>query len=292
MKLAVQAPLWFRIINLIFLGLIVFSMLYPIINLCAVSLSSSTAVLSGSVGLFPKDVTTKAYKEIIEQKRFWLGYRNSFFYMVMGTTIALTITVMAAYPLSRKNLVGKGVIMKIMVFTMFFNGGLIPAFIVVKALGLYNTIWALLLPGASNAFYIVMMRTFFMGIPDSLSEAAEIDGLSQIGILFRVVLPLSKPIIAAIALFNAVWYWNDWFQALIYLTNDKLYPVTMYLRNIMLGNMMSSQAGMSVDITSTQTISETLKAASTMLVILPMLAIYPFVQKHFVKGVMIGSIKG
>lgn len=281
----------FRICNLCGLILLSLLILFPIVNLLAVSLSSSPAVLAGKVSFYPVDFSLQAYSEIAEQMKFWTGYRNSVFYMSAGTIISVSLVTMCAYPLSKRDFFGASAILKFVVFTMFFSGGLIPFYLIIRSLGMLDTVWAILLPGAVSAYNVLIMKTFFMGIPTSLAEAAEMDGLSQLGILVRITLPLSKAIIATIALFNAVWYWNDWFNALILLNKETLQPVTLYLRNIMMGSVMSAQAG-GVDASSARSVSQTLQAASTMLVILPMLLVYPFVQKYFAKGVMIGSVKG
>jgi len=282
----------FRFFNIIGLLIISFLTLYPFIYMFAVSFSSSSAVLTGNVNWHPIDFTIISYQEIVGQLKFWTGYRNTFIYTLGGTVLSLVLTIMCAYPLSKKSLYGRNGIMKFIVFTMFFSGGLIPFYLVISSFKMVNTVWAIIIPGAVNAYNVLIMRTFFMGIPSSLGEAAEIDGLNQIQILIQIILPLSMPIIATVGLFNAVWYYNDWFNALIFLNDEKLYPVTMYLRNIMLGTIMASKSGVSIDASSTRSISQTLQAASTMLVLVPMLISYPVVQKYFVKGVMIGSVKG
>lgn len=292
MKNKIDGYTVFRFFNIIGLLVISWLTLYPFIYMFAVSFSSSSAVLTGNVSWHPIDFTFISYKEIVSQAKFWIGYKNTFLYTFGGTALSLVLTIMCAYPLSKKSLYGRDAIMKFIVFTMFFAGGLIPFYLVIKSFNMVNTVWAIIIPGAVNAYNVLIMRTFFIGIPNSLEEAAEIDGLNQIGILIKIILPLSMPIIATIGLFNAVWYYNDWFNALIFLNDEDLYPVTMYLRNIMLGTIMASKSGVSIDASSTRSISQTLQAASTMLVLVPMLIAYPFVQKYFVKGVMIGSVKG
>jgi putative aldouronate transport system permease protein len=283
----------FKIVNTIIMLFVVAVTLYPFLYLLAISFSSSAAVLTGNITIFPKEFSTLAYKEILSTKQFWLGYRNTVFYTVMGVIISEALTVMCAYPLSKPYLVGRNGIMKYIVFTMFFSGGLIPFFLVIKSLHLINTVWAIILPGACSAYNIILMRTFFMGIPRSLEEAAEIDGATPITVMMKVYLPNSKAILATIALFNAVWYWNDWFNALILLNDNNLHPVTMFLRNLMFGINMAGKSGAAVDGSSVAaTISQTIQASATILVIFPLLCVYPFVQKYFVSGIMIGSIKG
>jgi putative aldouronate transport system permease protein len=203
----------------------------------------------------------------------------------------MVATILAGYALSKKHLRGGGIIMRLFVFTMFFNGGLIPNFLWVKSLGLINTVWAILLPLAINPFFMIIMRTFFLSIPESLEQAAEIDGLNPVQILARIVLPLSKPILATIGLFYGVFYWNDWFRPLIFLNDSRMQPVTLYLRNLVMGQQLAAQQG-EVTGAGAELVSETLKSASILLVSVPILCVYPFLQKYFVKGILIGSVKG
>jgi len=288
-----RRSMYFSLINTTILGGITLTMIFPFVYLVAISLSSPTAVLSGSVSFYPKEFTTLAYQQVMNQDKFWNGYVNTFMYTSLGTFLSVILTIMAAYPLSKKKLPGRDLVMKFIVFTMFFSGGLIPFYLVIKSLHMLDTIWAIIVPGAVNAYNVLIMRTYFMSIPESLEEAAEIDGLNPVQTLLQIVLPNAKPIIATVALFNAVWYWNDWFNALILLNNDKLYPVTMYLRNIMMGLNMAGRDGSSVSGGSLMSsVSLSLQAASTVLIVLPIIFIYPFAQKYFVKGVMLGSIKG
>ncbi|SHH84387.1 carbohydrate ABC transporter permease [Clostridium grantii] len=282
----------FKVLDVVILLLIAFITLFPFIYLFSISFSSSKAVLAGGVNFYPVDFNWGAYKGILEQSNFWLGYKNTIIYTVFGTLISLFMTIICAYPLSKKNLVGSSIFLKLIVFTMFFGGGLIPTYLLIQKIGLVNTRYAILLPGAINAYNVLIMKTFFQGLPESLEEAAKIDGLNQIGVLIKIVLPLSKPIIATITLFISVGFWNDWFSSLIFLNNDKLYPVTLFLRNIIMGTTMASKSGQTMDASSAQSLPQTLQAAATMLVVLPILCVYPFVQKYFVQGVMIGSIKG
>lgn len=266
--------------------------LFPFLYMLAVSFSSSRAVMASEVFLLPKDFNLVAYSHVLKQDQFWIGYKNTVLYTALGTSISLTLTIMAAYPLSKKNLYGGPLVMKFMIFTMFFSGGLIPNFILIRDLGLYDTMWAMVLPGAMNAYNVMIMKTFFQGIPDDLKSAAKIDGLTDIGVLMRVVLPLSKPIIATIGLFMAVWLWNEWFMSLIYLKSDVKRPVAMYLRNIVLGAMNTIKSGQQMDQHSAKTVPATLQASTIMLTSIPILCVYPFVQKYFAKGILIGSVKG
>lgn len=281
----------FDVINVTFMVLLTIVTLYPLINQIAYSLSGSNAILNGKVGLLPVDFTLSTYKDIMSEAMFVKDYINTIVYTVVGTLIGLIMTTICAYALSKKGLYGGGVFLKLIVFTMFFGGGLIPYFMLIKNLGMLDTIWAIVLPGAIMPYHVLLMRTYFSGLPDDLEDASRIDGLSQFGHFIRIALPLSKPILATITLFIAVIYWNDWFSALIYLNDGAKHPVTLYLRNIMMGSTMASQSGQGVD-ASVKSVAQSVQAASMIMVIFPVLCIYPCVQKYFVKGVMIGAIKG
>jgi len=282
----------FRFFNGIILSIVVFVTLFPYLNVIAVSFSDKMAVLSGKVLFYPIGFTTSAYTHIMRQGDFWLGYKNTVVYTVLGTLIGLVMTIMCAYPLSKKNLRGASVILKFIVFTMFFSGGLIPLYLLVVKLKLVDKIWAMIIPGCINPYNVIVMRTFFQGIPRDLEEAAEIDGLNQLGILVKIILPLSKPIIATITLFIAVAIWNDWFSALIFLNDSRLHPITLFLRNIIMGSLMAAKSGQKLDASATYALPETLQSATIVLATVPILCVYPFIQKHFVKGIMIGSLKG
>lgn len=282
----------FEVFNVTLMIVLAALTLYPIINQLAVSLSSNTGILTGDITIFPKDFSLGTYKGLLGEAKFWINYKNTIIYTVVGTAISLFMTTICAYALSKKRLVGRTVLLRLIVFTMFFGGGLIPYYNLIKNLNMLDTIWALVLPGAIAPYNILLMKTYFEGLPDELEEAASIDGLSQFGYFWRMALPLSKPILATMTLFMSVSYWNDWFSALIYMNDGSKYPVTLYLRNIMMGATMASQTGQTIDASTVQSIPEGIQAASMILVIIPILCVYPFVQKHFVKGVMIGSIKG
>jgi putative aldouronate transport system permease protein len=236
-----------------------------------------------------------AYRLVFEHPSFARGYFNTVYYTVVAIVLAITLTTLCAYPLSKKYLPGRGFFMKMIMFTMFFGGGMIPSFLLIKTLGMYNTVWAVTLPGAISAWNVMMMMSFFQGIPEALEEAAEIDGLGRFGILIKIVIPLSMPIIATMVLFFAVGQWNNWFGPLIYFNQNEKYPITLFLRNILLSaqqlaatSKISAQDLMSK---AENTPAESLKSAAIVLVSMPILILYPFVQKYFVKGVMIGSLK-
>lgn len=279
-------------INAVIMLFVVAVTLFPFLYMFATSFSSTEAIVKGEVTFWPVDFTVNSYAAILQQQQFWSGYKNTILYTVFGTVIGVLLTAICAYPLSKKKLPGKKGILMFMVFTMYFGGGLVPYYLLITGLHMINTMWAIILPGAISTYNMLVMRTFFMGIPDSLEEAAQIDGLGYLGIFTKIILPLSKPVIATIALFNAVGYWNDWFNPMIYLNNTSKYPVTLFLRNVVMGATLSVKSGQQITSSSSmQTMPQTLQAATIMLVTIPILCVYPFVQKYFVKGVMIGSIK-
>ena len=275
----------FEIFNIILMAVLIVLTLYPILNQLAVSLSSNTGILTGEVKLLPIDFSLDTYKGLMKESKFWINYKNTIVYTVLGTVIGLFMTTICAYALSKKRLVGRAVILRLIVFTMFFGGGMIPTYNLIKNLNMLDTIWAIVIPGAIVPYNVLLMKTYFEGLPVELEEASSIDGLSQLGFFTKIAL-------ATMTLFISVAYWNDWFAALLYLNDGDRYPVTLYLRNIMMGATMASQTGLNIDASTVQSVPEGIQAASMILVIVPILCVYPFVQKHFVKGVMIGSIKG
>lgn len=277
--------------NSILMILIVIATLYPFLYMFALSFSSNHAIVTGKVTLWPVEFTTYPYKKIIEQSGFWLGYKNTIIYTASGTFVGLAMTTMCAYPLSKKHILGRNFLLKFFVFTMYFGGGLIPTYLLIKSLHMIDSIWAIIIPGAISTYNLLVMKTFFEGLPQSLEEAAAIDGMNQLQILQKIVLPLSMPIMATIGLFIAVSFWNDWFGPLIYLNTDTHYPVTLFLRNVVMGSQMAAKSGQMMDSSASQVLPQSLQAATVMLVTIPILCIYPFIQKYFVKGVMIGAIK-
>ena len=221
---------------------------------------------------------------------FWINYRNTIIYTVVATVIALVLTTCYAYVISKQHLKGRQLLIGIAVFTMFFNGGLIPNYVLITSLGMKNTIWAVVLPNAISVFNLLIMKTFFEGMPIELEEAASIDGLTQFGIFTRIILPLSKAIIATMLLFYAVTNWNAWFGAFLYFDKREMFPVTIYLRNLIAGATTATSQGASAD--NLTQIAANVKSVTMVLTVLPILTVYPFVQKYFVSGVMLGSVKG
>ncbi|ACZ29407.1 binding-protein-dependent transport systems inner membrane component [Xylanimonas cellulosilytica DSM 15894] len=281
----------FRWFNYTFLTLLSLVTVYPFVNIIAKSFSSDGAIAAGKVNIWPVGFNLTTFQAVVSDSMFWLNYRNTVVYTVVGTMIAMAITTTFAYALSRQNLRGRGPLIGLAVFTMFFSGGLIPNYLLVTQwLGMRNTIWAIVLPGALSVFNLLVMKAFFENFPAELEEAAALDGLSTYGIFFRVVLPLSKAVIATMILFYAVSQWNSWFGAFLYLDDKRMFPVMMYLRNLIASVTGAQEVTGSVD--DAVQIGANIQAVTMLLTVLPIICIYPFVQKYFVSGVMLGSVKG
>lgn len=282
----------FIIVAYIFVAFVLVATLYPFIYIVSGSISDPDAVLRGEVWLLPKGFSLESYKVVINTKEIWTAYYNTFLYVIMGTCFSLFMSIITAYPLSRKKFGGRSVAMMVFAFTMFFSGGLIPTFLLVKKLHLLNTRWALVIPGALSTYNIIIIRTFFEGIPESLEEAATIDGCNDLQILYRIMIPLAKPIIAVMVLFYAVGQWNNYFSALVYLNDYKLYPLQMILRKILIQLDASDMAKDGAELDKIKSVGESIRYATIIVSTLPILCVYPFLQKYFVKGVMIGAVKG
>lgn len=273
-------------------AIIIIIVLYPLLFIVSASFSDPSRVLNGDVWLLPKGVTLEAYKSILHNDKIWTGYRNTIVYTVVGTVINIIMTILAAYPLSRPDLPGRGTIMVLITLTMFFGGGLIPTYLLVKELGMVNTMWALIVPGAIATYNLIVMRTYFQSsIPWELQEAAHMDGCSNWRLLVSIILPLSKPILAVMVLFYAVGHWNSYFAALIYIRDEALHPLQLVLREILMISQSAGEGG-SIGLEDQILLAESIKFAVIIVSTLPVLIMYPFVQRHFVKGVMIGSLKG
>ena len=284
----------FTIFNYVVLTLFLIAVAYPLIYVFSASMSDPRSVISGKMWLWPVDITFDGYRAVFRNSRIVTGFQNSLFYTVVGTFISVTLTILAAYPLSRKDLAGRNVIMFLFVFTLLFGGGLIPTYLVVREVGMLNTRWALIIPAALSVYNMIITRTFFQStIPDELLEAAQLDGCSDFRFVKDVVIPLSGPIIAVNALFYAVGQWNQYFNALIYLTNPDLFPLQLILREILVQNQVDfSQISDVNQLMARQQLQDLLKYSLIVVASAPVLIIYPFVQKHFVRGVLIGSLKG
>ncbi|RKM57334.1 carbohydrate ABC transporter permease [Butyrivibrio sp. X503] len=279
------------VINGIVLFIIGFICLYPFLNVLAYSMSGYNAVLSGKVTFYPIDFNIDAYRQILGKTQIWLAMRATTIVTLLGTALSLILTIFAAYSLSIKDLPGRKAFTVFILFTMYFSGGMIPTFIVVKSLGMYDTLLSLFLPQAINVFNFIVMRTFFRNLPESLAEAARIDGASYMTILFKIVLPLSIPIIATIGLFYAVAYWNTYFDALLYIKSPEKYTLQLRLKSLLFEGELNN-SGANVEGIGTQVMTQSLKMATVAVSTMPILLVYPWLQKYFVKGVMIGSVKG
>lgn len=285
----------FDVVVLILVLLVTVAILYPLYFVVIASFSDPNLVSNGQVILWPKGINFDGYAYILDDNRIWTGYLNTIIYTVFGTLLALILTVPAAYALSRKDLIGRKILMYVFVFTMYFGGGLIPTYLVVQQLGLIDTIWVLIVLGSFSAFNLIICRTFFdSNIPLELQEAAEIDGCGVTRFFFSVVLPLSKAVVAIMILYYAVGHWNDFFSALIYTNRQELQPLQLVMREILIQGQSINPSSV-VDPEQMQRmeqIGRSIKYGAIIISTLPMMIAYPFVQKYFVKGVMIGSIKG
>jgi putative aldouronate transport system permease protein len=281
----------FNIVNAVIMIAVVVLTLYPFLYILASSLSEPIYIQQGKITIFPKGFNWKAYQLVFEFPMLGRSYLNTVVYTITGTLVSITLTVLAAYPLSRRNMWGRKAFTTVILLPMLFSGGIIPAFLVVNALGMRDSIWAIIIPGAVTSFYVFIMRTFFEAIPQELEEAARIDGCSHIQILLRIVLPLSLPSLATIGLFYAVAQWNSFFPAMLYLSSKSMQPIQLLLRDIVIMNDTDSVLG-GTDASERALRGETVKYATIMAATLPILVVYPFVQKYFVQGAMVGSVKG
>lgn len=279
----------FQIFNTIIMLFVIFVTLYPFIYLVAQSFSSDTAVAAGLVTFFPIQPTTATYRYIFRNMEFFRYYGNTIFYSIAGTAISVLSTSLLAYPLSKPRLRLNRFFLPFVIFTMYFTGGMIPNFILITQwLGLRNSVWALLLPGAISTFNLLLMKSFFSGLPEELEEAAAIDGMGVYGIFVKIVLPLSKPILATMALFYLVGMWNEWFGPFLYLDTKDKWPVALYVRQLVEGaNNVEVGAG-----SEASSVQATLKAAAMVVTSIPIICVYPFVQRYFVQGMTMGAVKG
>lgn len=288
----------FNAINTALVLLITFVILLPLLNVVACSFSEPDAIMTNSVFIWPVGLNTAAYARLFKLQDIWMGYANSLFYAIVGTAFNLLVTVMCAYPLSCKDMMGHKLFLGIFTFTMFFSGGTIPTYLVVRSCRLINTRWALIIPGIMSVYNMILARTYFMtSIPAELREAARIDGANEAKVLVRIVLPLSMPILAVLAMYYAVGHWNSYMSGLIYLTDKTKYPLQLIIRDYLLSDALLDELTSGGNVTSEYLAKamgerEVLKYAIIIVSTLPMLILYPFVQKHFMKGVMVGSIKG
>lgn len=277
----------FDVVNTLLMACILAAMLYPMLNVVSVSLSGTTKL---GLGLWPEDPTLKNYGIVLRNSALLTGFLNTLLRVALGVAATLFVTLLMAFPLAKKDLPFRRLITMFVVFTMFFNGGMIPNYIVVRSLGLIDSRWALILPRLVDTFALIVMRNFLMTIPESLEEAAKIDGAGYFTILFRIVVPISLPIIATVVLWTAVWHWNSWFDAMIYISTQSKQVLQLVLRRIVIEGTASA---MSVSMDQADSVSnpDMIKAATIIVSTLPILCVYPFLQKYFVKGIVVGSVK-
>ncbi|MEW1718260.1 carbohydrate ABC transporter permease [Streptomyces sp. NPDC093109] len=264
--------------------------LYPFLTIVARSFSSESSIRAGGVNLWPEGFNLTTYRIVLGDGMFWRNYGNTVLYTVVATAVAMVLTTCYAYVLSKRDLRGRGVLVGVAVFTMFFSGGLIPHYVLITSLGMKNTLWAVVIPNAISVFNLLVMKAFFESLPGELEEAAQIDGLGTYGILLRIVLPLSKAVIATMVLFYSVSFWNSWFSAFLYMDRTELMPVTVYLRNLIVGATGGTNAGASTE--QLTQVASNIQSVTIVLTALPILCVYPFVQSYFVSGVMLGAVKG
>jgi len=284
----------FDVVNYTLIVIACAIMLYPFVNVISVSFSSYAAYVENPLMIWPHDFDMSAYKEIMGHRVLWTSYRNTIIVTTVGVAVGILLYILTAYPLSKTVLKGRKILMVLVIFTMLFNGGLIPNFYLMRSLGLLDTYAALILPSLFSGFSLILMKSYFESIPEELEEAARIDGASDPYILFRIVVPLSKPIIATLCLFAAVGYWNNFFNGIVYIRSVDKWPLMLFLREIIEGASMKEIAsgGNVAETGGEQVMKETLKYATLTIVMIPILLVYPFLQKYFVKGIMLGSVKG
>lgn len=281
----------FGFFNVIVLGVIALLCVYPFLYTLSISLSTASEASREGLHLFPREISLTSYKVVLSNPNILTGYLNSILRTVLGTVLTLLATCIAAYPLSRREMPHRALVTFLIVFTMLFSGGMVPGYLLIKKLGLINTVWSLVIPTMLTAFNVIIVKNFFQSLPESLVESARMDGAGEWRILFYIYLPLSKPVLATVALWTAVAHWNAWFDALLYITDDRKQVLQTFLQRIVIE---SSTQLMEIGITDTAILEftqETIKAATIIVTILPIICVYPFVQKYFVKGIMLGGVK-
>ena len=284
----------FTIVNYSLLMLVLIIELYPLVYVVAASFSDPQAVVSGKVFLFPVNPTLKGYAAVFKNKKILTGFSNSIFYLIVGTVLNLVMTMLCAYPLSRKEFRARGFLSMFFVFTMYFSGGMGPAYILVNKLGMINTRWSMIIPMAMSTYNMIICRTYIVNsIPDELYEASQMDGCTPFRYMLSVVVPLSKPILAVLTLYYGVVRWNDYFNAMLYLYKDNLQPLTIVMKEILIMSQVDmTQVTDASAVSKLQGMSELLKYSTIVVASLPVMLLYPLIQKHLVKGVMIGAVKG
>lgn len=300
MKLSVEDKIMQAFIY-IFLVILGFTMLYPFWNSFVISLNMGSDTTNGGITFWPRKFTLENYEIVFQDKRLLNAFAVSVLRTVVGTFLSIVCTALFAYGMSKRGLIGKKYYMIFCIITMYFSGGLIPHFLLIRELGMMNSFWVMVVPGIISVWNMIIFRTFFMELPDGLEESAKIDGCNHFGTFFRIVMPISGPVVATLSLFTAVGHWNDWFTATIYISDARLFPIQTLLQQIMNSNIMSEQLMQASDgnsgvlgiIAGLQTITtKSLSMATMMVATIPIILVYPFVQKYFVKGVLVGSLKG
>ncbi|MFP4976847.1 carbohydrate ABC transporter permease [Paenibacillus sp. CN-4] len=282
----------FDIVNVLIMLILIVLTLYPMLYILFSSLSEGNRLISfNGVLLWPQGFSLEGYKAVLSNSTIMQGFKNTLFILTIGLAINMTLTALGAYFLSREGVLLQKPIMFFIVFTMFFSGGLVPFFLIVKSYGLLNSLWSLILPTAVSTFNLIIMRTYFLSIPKELEESAFLDGAGHFTILFRIFIPLSMPVVAVLILYYGVGHWNSWFNAMIFLRDQDLFPIQLVVRNIILENDNANMIGTTTLIQS-RDVAETLKYAAIIVTTAPILLLYPFLQKYFVKGVMVGALKG
>lgn len=280
-------------IGYVLLGMFVLLIIIPLVYVIVASFMDPTTLQNKGISFDLSNWTLTAYERVLSNSRIWIGFGNSVFYSVSFTVVSVLVTILAAYPMSKKDFVGKGFFNTLFIITMFFGGGLIPTYLVIDSLQMLNTPWAIILPGAFNVWNMILARTYFQSMPEELREASSMDGASEVVHFFKILFPVCKPIIAVLALYQFVGMWNSYFDAMIYLNNADMQPLQLVLRSILIQN--TPETGMIADIQSMAEMSklaELLKYATIVVSSLPLLVMYPFFQKYFDKGIMVGSVKG
>jgi putative aldouronate transport system permease protein len=283
-----------RVTEILFMaviGVLALSCLYPFVNTAAIAFSSNAAVISGQVSVWPIGFQTDAMGTVLRDTNMWRSFGFTVILTATFTALTMVATICAAYPLAQRRLQGRTAILLLITFTMFFNGGLIPSYLLVRGLGIMNTMWALILPMLVSAWNMIIMKSFFQNLPSSLEESARIDGANDISILFQIILPVSKPMLAAIGLFYAVGRWNGFQDAIFYINDSSKYPLQLVLNQIVMRGQVDQMLTDAMD-QDVQLVPETIKAATLLFVTIPIILVYPWLQKYFVKGIMLGSIKG
>ena len=288
-----RGDLLFQILVYTVLGLLSLIVLYPLIYVVSASFTSPAALVAGKMYLWPVNPTVSSYKAVLRESRLWIGYKNTIFYTLLGVSINIVMTVLGAYPLSRKDLVGRKVIMALITFTMFFSGGMIPLYLIIRNLGMIDTVWAVVLPGAISVHNLIIAKFFFSSsIPFELQESAFVDGCSNIRTLLTIIIPLSAPILAVLTMYYGVAHWNAYFNAMMYLSDSKKFPLQIALREILMTNSIADATDTTMNSVDQILLYEGLKYAVVIVASLPVMCLYPFLQRYFVKGTMIGAVKG